>query len=302
MTTSATTYKDYNNTNTAIPHGRDHDTTFIRPRFDAEDIAPAGAIVSNAVDMAQYLRFQLNDGVVNGKRLVSSAALRETHTPQMLIGGGGPVGDSATTHFNTYGFGWIIQDYRGQLVWQHGGNTSGMTTAMGMMPEKKFGVVVLSNMGQAPLPDLLRQYIFDRELGAPMRDVSATAYARSMTQRRRADSVAKAQEALRPAGSQAPLPLTAYTGTYADSMYGSVKVTINGGHLELARGDWTGPLNYVNSTNFGWVMPPASPIAVLPIKFEVSPANVVSGLYFGFANEITLLNRVNPAPDHGPHL
>ena len=128
MTASATTYKDYSNTNTAIPHGRDHDTTFIRPRFDAEDIAPAGAIVSNAVDMAQYLRFQLNDGVVNGKRFVSSAALRETHTPQMLIGGGGPVGDSATTHFNTYGFGWIIQDYRGQLVWQHGGNTSGMTT------------------------------------------------------------------------------------------------------------------------------------------------------------------------------
>lgn len=297
MTASATTYKEYANSNTATAHGRDHDTTFIRPRFDAEDIAPAGSIVSNAVDMAQYLRFQLNDGVVNGKRLVSSAALRETHTPQMIIGAGGPGGDSATTHFNTYGFGWIIQDYRGQLVWQHGGNTTGMTTAMGMMPKKKFGVVVLSNMGQAPLPDLLRQYIFDRELGAPMRDVSAMAYARSMTQRRLADSAAKAQEALRPAGAQAPLPLAAYAGTYADSLYGRVNVTLKDGHLVLARGDWTGPLNYANSTNFSWIMPPASPIGVLPIKFEVSPANVVTGLYFGFANEITLLTRVNAGRD-----
>ena len=300
MTASATTYKDYSNTNTAIPHGRDHDTTFIRPRFDAEDIAPAGSIVSNAVDMAQYLRFQLNDGMVKGKRLVGSAALRETHTPQMLIGAGGPGGDSATTHFNTYGFGWIIQDYRGQLVWQHGGNTSGMTTAMGMMPEQKFGVVVLSNMGQAPLPDLLRQYIFDRELGEPMRDVSATAYARSMTQRHRADSTAKAQDALRPQGAQPPLPLSAYTATYADSLYGAVTVTLKDGHLEMTRADWSGPLTYVNSTNFSWIMPPASPIGALPIKFEVSPANIVTGLYFGYANEITLLNRVNAGRDERP--
>ena len=294
MTSSVTTYKGYTNTNTAVSHGLDHDTTFIRPQFDAEDIAPAGSIVSNASDMAQYLRFQLNDGVVNGKRLVSSAALRETHTPQMLMGGrGGPPVDSVTTHFNTYGFGWIIEDYRGQLVWQHGGNTTGMTAAMGMMPDKKFGVVVLSNMGQSPLPELLRQYMFDRELGAPMRDLSATAYARSLTQRHRADSAAKVQDALRPADAQAPLPLAAYTGTFADSLYGAVTVTLKDGHLQLARGDWTGPLNYWNSTHFRWIMPPASPIGMLPIKFEVSPENVVTGLYFGYANEITLLNRVN---------
>ena len=93
----------------------------------------------------------------------------------------------------------------------------------------------------------------------------------------------------------APLPLAAYTGTFADSLYGTVNVTLKDGHLELARGDWTGPLQYGNSTNFRWIMPPASPIAVLPIKFEVSPENVVTGLYFGFANEITLLNRVNAA-------
>jgi CubicO group peptidase (beta-lactamase class C family) len=295
MTSSVTTYKGYTNTNTSIPHGLDHDTTFIRPQFDAEDIAPAGSIVSNAVDMAQYLRFQMNDGVVNGKRLVSSAALRETHTPQMVMTGrgGGAGGDSvAITHFNTYGFGWMIEDYRGQLVWQHGGNTTGMTTAMGMMPEKKFGVVVLSNMGQAALPELLRQYIFDLELGAPKRDLSGTAYARSVTQRRRADSVAKVQEALHPAGAQPTLPLASYVGTFADSLYGPVNVAMKDGHLELTRGDWSGPLQYWNATNFRWIVPPASPTGPLNIKFEVSPDNVVTGLYFGLGNEATLLSRV----------
>ena len=84
-----------------------------------------------------------------------------------------------TSYFQTYGMGWIVQDYRHYLVWQHGGNTPGMTTAVGMMPEKKFGVVVLSSMASAALPDLLRRYIFDREIGAPMKDLSDEAYKRA---------------------------------------------------------------------------------------------------------------------------
>ena len=95
--------------------------------------------------MAQWLRFQLNDAVVNGKRLISTAAFKEIHTPQMIIppgsGGGGE-----NTLFSTYGMGWMVEDYRHELMWQHGGNTPGMTTAVGMLPEKKLGVVVLSNM------------------------------------------------------------------------------------------------------------------------------------------------------------
>ena len=81
--------------------------------------------------MAQWLRFQLNDGVVDGKHLVSAAALRETHTPQILIiggeGGRGGAGDSIpATHFRTYGMGWMVEDYHGALSVQHGGNTPGM--------------------------------------------------------------------------------------------------------------------------------------------------------------------------------
>ena len=85
MTASVATATGLTNPNAARPHGMDHDTAFVKPPFDGENIAPAGSILSNAVDMAQWLRFQLNDGVVNGKRLLSSAALRETHSPQILM-------------------------------------------------------------------------------------------------------------------------------------------------------------------------------------------------------------------------
>jgi CubicO group peptidase (beta-lactamase class C family) len=294
MTTSTTTYKGLAYENVAQPHRMEHDSVRLQARLDGESIAPAGAILSSAADMAQWLRFQLNDGVANGKRLVSSAALRETHTPQMLMSGGGGGADSSppVTHFNTYAMGWMVQDFRGQLVWQHGGNTLGMTAAVGMMPEKKFGVVILSNMQSAALPELLRQYIFDRELGAPMRDWSGDAFTRRLAQLRRADSVEKAQAAEHPANAPPPLPLTAYAGTYTDSLYGDATVEIKDGRLELTRGEWRAPLQYWNATNFRWSVP-GSPAGPLFIKFEVSPDNTVTGMYFGLAGDVTLLGRKN---------
>lgn len=296
MTTSVTTSKGLENPNVATGHGMDHDTPVKKPPFNAENIGPAGAILSNAVDMAQWLRFQLNDGQVNGKRLVASAALRETHTPQIVIGGGGGGGRGGApdslppaTHFNTYGMGWMVEDYRGQIEWQHGGNTPGMTAAVGMMPEKHFGVAILSNMQSAQLPELLRQYIFDRALGAPMRDLSAEAYARYATQRKRADSVEKAQAVEHPANAMPPLPLTAYAGTYADSLYGEATVSVKDGHLELVRGEWHAPLEYWNATNFRWSA--SSVTGPMFIKFEVAPDNSVTGLWFGLAGDVSLLSR-----------
>jgi CubicO group peptidase (beta-lactamase class C family) len=297
MASTVTTYKGLTNSNVATPHGMDHDTAFAKPPFDAENIAPAGAIVSSAADMAQWLRFQLNDGLVNGKRLVASAALRETHTPQILIpstGGRGGVADTAPVkRFTSYGMGWMVEDYRNQLSWQHGGNTLGMTAAVGMLPEKKVGVVVLSNMQGAQLPELLEQYVFDRALGAPMRDWSAEAYARFLQQRKRADSVQTVQLAGHVAGAQSSVPLSAFAGTYADSLYGEMTVTFKDGRLELARGDIRGPLEYWNANNFRWILPLTAPTGPTFIKFEVAADNTVSGMYFGLGSDLDLLGRKN---------
>jgi hypothetical protein len=269
--------------------------------FDGDNIGPAGAIMSNAKDMAQWLRFQLNDGVVDGKRLVNSAALRETHSPQILAVAGAPPagrgGEPAArdtfpvTHFSSYGMGWFVEDYHGQLMWQHGGNTTGMTAAVGMLPEKHIGVAVLSNMQSAQLPAIVMHYIFDRALGLPMRDLSAEAYERYLVQRRRADSVTAAQATEHPKDAKPPLPLNAFVGTYADSLYGDATVSIVEGQLELHRGDWHGLLQYWNANNFRWVLPPGSPTGPMNIKFEIAPDNTVTGLWFGIGGDVTLLGK-----------
>jgi hypothetical protein len=277
--------------NLASPHTAPHDSLHAIDRSSLEDIGPAGSINSNARDMAQWLRFQLADGVYNGKRLVSSAALKVTHSPQTIIGAGelGPV-DSLVT-FSTYGMGWIVEDYRHELVWQHGGNTLGMTAAVGMMPEHKFGVVVLSNMAGSQVPDLLMRYIFERQLGLPKRDVSAEAYARYTVLRRRADSAEKAQLAQRTLGGKAPLALSAYAGTYSDSLYGDATVSVQDDHLFLTRGEWKGPLTFWNDENFRW-----SELSMF-IKFEVAPSGTISGMTFGLPGDVTTLTRKQLRPN-----
>lgn len=301
MTSSVTTSKGLVN-NVARPHGNDHDTAVVEEMFNGENIGPAGSILSNAKDMAQWLRFQLNDGTVSGKRLVNSIALKETHSPQILTVSGVPPagrgGDPAAprdtipvTHFSSYGMGWFVEDYHGQLMWQHGGNTTGMTAAVGMLPEKRIGVAVLSNMQGAQLPAIVMHYIFDRALGLPMKDLSAEAFDRYMVQRKRADSTAAAQLAEHPLDAKPPLPLTAYAGTYVDSLYGEATVSVNDGKLELRRGDWHARLQYWNASNFRWLLPPGSPAGQINIKFEIAPDNSVTALYFGIGGDITPMSK-----------
>jgi CubicO group peptidase (beta-lactamase class C family) len=292
--TSTFTSVPADNRNVATPHGLIGDSVYTKPHMDIQDVAPAGAIVSNARDMAQWLRFQLNDGTVNGKRLVSHVALAETHAPQILMAPGvnpRTVSDTApaTTLFSAYGMGWMVEDYHHLLMWQHGGNTDGMTTAVGMLPEKKFGVVVLSSMNGAQLPALLMHYIFDRQLGLPMRDLSTEAFARYAVQRKRADSVEAAQK--RPAHAEPPVPLSTYVGSYADSLYGEATVSMNNGQLDLVRGTWHGPLEYWNAGQFRWTVLPSAPVPPLFIRFETSPDGKVTGMYFGIGNDATLLGR-----------
>lgn len=282
--------------NFAIGHGTTKDSVWAMPNhMNIDDAAPAGSIVSSARDMAQYLRFQLGDGSFGGKRLVGAGPFRETHSPQMLIGSGSEIPVDSVTTFNTYGMGWFVQDYRGTLMVQHGGNTDGMTTAMGVLPQQKFGVVVLSNMAGSPLPDLLMKWIFERQLKSPMRDLSGEQLTRIAGMRRRADSVAKVQQAGLPAPGAAPLPLEAYTGTYADSLYGEGTVTLENGKLIFARGEWKAPLEHVGYGNFRWGTLPSAVLQQMPVKFDVTADGKVSGLSLSLgADVIPMAKRQAP--------
>ena len=99
-------------------------------------IAPAGAYWSTGQDMARYLITELNKGVSpDGKRVVSAENLQVTWTPQVSI-----------TAESSYGLGWIIDQYKGQPLIEHGGNTLGFTSDLPFLPKANVGISVLSNV------------------------------------------------------------------------------------------------------------------------------------------------------------
>lgn len=243
-------------TNVAEPHARINDTLRTVPARDIDHVAPAGSINSNVLDMAQWLRFQLNGGKVNGKALLGQRAFDETRTPQFTMrrgggGGGGAQPAERDGYFSAYGMGWFLQDYKGRFVVHHGGNIDGMTALVALMPDENLGVVALTNMNGSPLPTALTYTIFDRFLGLPAKDrVAEIKEQRARAATRVAQQQAET-EAKRVKNTMPTLTLDRYAGTYADSANGELKVTLENGKLVVRYGtQFTGDLEHWNYDTF----------------------------------------------------
>ncbi|MFL6468146.1 MAG: serine hydrolase [Pyrinomonadaceae bacterium] len=140
------------------------------PYRNIDQVGPAGSINSSANDMAQWIRFVMNGGATpDGKRLVSEKNYAEWIKPQMKIAANGS---------SSYGLGWFIQKWNGLTVVQHGGNIDGFNSMVAMIPEKKLGFVMLTNVSASPLGGELMPIVWENILGkpdAPGADTTASA-------------------------------------------------------------------------------------------------------------------------------
>ena len=125
-----------------------------KPRRNVDNIGPSGSINSNVLDMAQWIRMQLGLGEYNGNRLISEEELRETWTSQIEIAGG--VG---------YGLGWMVREWQGQPVIEHGGNVNGFSAQVALLPESDLGFVLLTNASVSPLPAQSINMVWEALLG-----------------------------------------------------------------------------------------------------------------------------------------
>lgn len=219
-----------------------------------DNIGPAGAINSNVLDMAQWIRLQLGRGLYEGRRLLSAATMKEMWSPQTVI----PL-DSVTerlrpsTHFQAYGLGWSLSDYRGRKVVAHGGAIDGFRAIVGLVPEEQLGVVVLTNGGEPgrALTNALFLRVVDAYLGVAQTDWSTQLRAVRDAEMARDSLDRVKQEAGRVAGTKPSFDLAAYAGTYRDDLYGEVTVTADSGGLVMRFGPfYTGALAHWHYDTF----------------------------------------------------
>src|SRR6185436_20161422 len=153
----------------------------------------------------------------------------------------------AKPHGFSYGLGWFIQDYQGQVVWMHTGSINGQSAIVGLLPDKRVGVFVLANLDHAEVRHALMYKVFDLYAGNRDRDWSKELYA--LFHPPRATTAATTQQATQAAPPS--LSLDRYAGTYADSAYGVVEVSQANGTLRVRfRGEDVGTLEPLRFETF----------------------------------------------------
>ncbi|PKN20532.1 MAG: hypothetical protein CVU71_01715 [Deltaproteobacteria bacterium HGW-Deltaproteobacteria-6] len=186
---------------------------------------PAGAINSNIVDMAKWLTFQMDNGKVNDKQLVSTAGMQVVHSPKTIVTSGSDV------HKNIfYCLGWLYMEHSPfPIIWHNGGTS--MKTMVAYVPEQKIGIVILSNY-VTQLPELLAFRFFDQYAGKPAKDLSAEALAEL-------EKMKKEEKTRQPVAPKKPLPampLEKYAGDYHNDVYAGISISIVNGKLNLVMG------------------------------------------------------------------
>ncbi len=238
-----------NGADVATPHAEVHDSANggsvrVVPNRAVDAVKAAGSVWSSVTDMARWTRFLLDSGRVGGRTLLQPSTFREIFTPQTIAPPATyPATALARPHFFTYGFGWFLEDYRGEPVAMHTGSIDGMSALIGLLPERRVGVYVLANLDHAELRHALMYRVFDAYIGAPTgdggvaaRDWSAELRASFGKQEADARAAARRAEQRRATGTHPSLALDRYAGSYADSTFGTVVVTATGGALQLTYG------------------------------------------------------------------
>lgn len=114
---------------------------------------PAGAMASTAPDMARFMMAHLNDGVLDGNRILQRETARMMHTtPYPLL-----------DPLHSMGFGFYQHDINGHRVIVHDGDTRFFHSQLNLFVEDRVGIFVSFNStGRDGAVDILRPALFTK--------------------------------------------------------------------------------------------------------------------------------------------
>lgn len=112
----------------------------LRPPVDFQ-LIPSGGVWTSAEDLAHYVQFHINQGALDGARLLKEDLAETMYTPPNLPALGAYGGSG-------YALGVVDSSRNGARIIYHGGGGFGFNTQMAWYPELKLGALVLTNSHQ----------------------------------------------------------------------------------------------------------------------------------------------------------
>ena len=217
--------------NVAVPYelGKDEESGAEKvrriPFRNIDAIGPAGSINSSVRDMSRWVMMLLAKGKFGGKTIARPQTIANVMRPRMVTGR-----PRRTTHvgYTSYALGWMVSTYRGRLLVQHGGNIDGFSAAVWLLPDQKFGIVVLSNLNADQSRTLLPLWLADRLFALEPVDWKAQALKRIAAGKKRAAAAKAKKDAHRVKGTKPAHPIGAYVGSYVHKGYGTIEIKSGG--------------------------------------------------------------------------
>jgi CubicO group peptidase (beta-lactamase class C family) len=199
--------------------------------YDIAGMSPAGSINSSVNDMSKWLMTWINKGKFNDNEIIPEAYLTEAMSSQMVLNAALPDEELPDMHFANYGYGWMLQSYRGHYRVEHGGNIDGFSASVAFFPTDKLGIVVLTNQNGSAATRLVRNTIADRMLGGKTTDwvkryTDDQEKAKKAEEEGTEESTSSKIENTKPSHAKSD-----YTGTYSNSGYGNIEIVIENDSL-----------------------------------------------------------------------
>lgn len=141
----------------------------VRPKETYYRVPPAAGANASARDMSLWMLAQL------GERpdVLSPELLDVTHRGQVAtpgeVRGGASSWRRSRLDSAEYAIGWRLYEYASEQLVFHAGAVQGYRGMLGMLPDKRFGIVILWNC-ESGAPSGLMATALDRMLGLPDRD------------------------------------------------------------------------------------------------------------------------------------
>jgi hypothetical protein len=170
----------------------------------------------------------------------------------------------------SYGLGWVVQDFRGQLMLSHGGSIDGFRAQVALLPKAKIGIAILSNLGRTSMPEALRNGLVELLLDLPKRDWNALYLEQTKKRLEDERQRQKEREAKRTKGTKPSRELAAYAGTFDEPGYGRLTVAAEKEALTLRWSSFDVRLEHFHYDTFTAKADPKStdnPLANTPVQF-----------------------------------
>lgn len=233
MKRSSTHYADIASDNNACKPYTLWMDKLVQLDYDSLDnLGPCASVNSSAEDLAHWLIMQLNNGMYNGKEVVSPAALQETRTPNSIVDEGSSV-LLPSQHFDLYGLGLELSDYEGKKIVSHTGGADGFVTSVLFVPEDSLGIIVLTNTDANYFFLACTYQILNAYFNVPYSNLSAWVY--NFFEAQDAHTNADIEDMYRKAAKNPSpsLPLAMYAGTYQNPVYGVIQIKAEKGKLVM---------------------------------------------------------------------